>query len=146
MLLPMLGVLLLVSLATAAAGIVTAVLMLNTSPLALPRLCAVLVLVLGSSAAAVYCYGWFSVTLGGPFPALCEDRNASGAELASIVQERWPLRSACVYSDGATVEHISMSITMLVCLLAGLAIVLAGAGAVLHRRVPSSSEGSLGTP
>ncbi|MEV7995281.1 hypothetical protein AB0O67_26265 [Streptomyces sp. NPDC086077] len=146
MLLPLLGMLLLVSLATAGASIVTVVLMMNTSPPPLPRLCAVLVLAFGSSAAAVYCYGWFSVTLGGPFPALCEDRNASGAELASTVQEHWPLRSACVYSDGATVEHISVSINVLVYLLAGLAIVLACAGAVLHRRVPSTSEGSLGTP
>lgn len=39
-----------------------------------------------------------------------------------------------------------MSINVLVYLLAALATVLACAGAVLHRRVPSASEGSLGTP
>ncbi|MFE9395709.1 hypothetical protein [Streptomyces flavidovirens] len=143
---PLLGMLLLISLATAATSIVTVVLMLNNPPLPLPRLCAILVLVFGPSAAVAYCYGWFSVTLGGPFPALCEDRNASGAELASIVQEYWPLRSACVYSDGAVVEHISMSINVLVYLLAGLAIVLGCASAVLHRRTPSASERSLGKP
>ncbi len=133
--LPLMGVLLLVGLAVAAASVVTVVLMLNTPPPAPPRLCAVLALFFGSSAVAVYCYGWFSVTLGGPFPALCDDRNASGAALAGIVQEYWPLRSACVYADGATVEHVSVAINALVCLPAGLAVVLAGAGAVLHERV-----------
>ncbi|MER5843118.1 hypothetical protein ABT099_23050 [Streptomyces prasinus] len=49
--------LMLISLATAAAGIVTVVLMLDNPPLSPSGLCAVLVLVLGSSAAAVYCYG-----------------------------------------------------------------------------------------
>jgi hypothetical protein len=88
----------------------------------------------------VYCYGWFSVTVGGPFPEWYEDRNASGAELAGIEQEHWPLRSACVYSDGAAVEHVSMSINVLVCMPAGLAVALACAGAVLRRRARPSSE------
>ncbi|MDF6063067.1 MULTISPECIES: hypothetical protein [Streptomyces] len=143
-LVPLLGTLMLISLATAAASIVTVALMVNNRPLPLPRVCAVLVLLFGSSAAVAYCYGWFSVTLGGPFPALCEDRNASGADLTRTAQEYWPLRSACVYSDGAVVEHISMSINLLVYLLAGIAIVLAIAGAVRHRLTPSTSEGSLG--
>ncbi|MFF9220694.1 hypothetical protein [Streptomyces viridosporus] len=136
--------LLLIGLATAAASIVTVVLMLNNPPVSLPRLCAVLVLAFGSSATVVYCYGWLSVILGGPFPERCEDRNASGAELVGMVEEDWPLRSACVYSDGATVEHLSMSINVLVRLLAGLALVLVCAGAVLHRRTPSVPEGPLG--
>lgn len=144
MLTPLLDMLLFVGPATAAASIVTVVLMLNNPPVSLPRLCAVLVLVFGSSAAVVYCYGRLSAILGGPFPEPCEDRNTSGAELVGTVDEDWPLRSACVYSDGATVEHISMSINVLVCLLAGLAVVLACAGAVLHRRTPSAPEGSLG--
>ncbi|MFC9951789.1 hypothetical protein [Streptomyces prasinus] len=134
------GTLMLISLATAAAGIVTVVLLLDNPPLSLSRLCAVLVLVLGSSAAAVYCYGWFSLTLGGPFPELCEDRNASGAELAGIEEEYWPLRSACVYSDGTTVEHVSMLINVLVCVPTGLAVVLTCAGAVLRRRARPPSE------
>ncbi|MFI2504574.1 hypothetical protein [Streptomyces sp. NPDC018972] len=142
MLLFLMGMLLLIGLATAVAGIVTVVLMLNDPPLPLPRLCAVLALVFGSSAAAVYCCGWFSVTAGGPFPELCGDQNASGAELASIEQAHWPLRSACVYSDGATVEHVSTSINVFVCLPAGLAVVLACTGAVLHRQAPLASGGS----
>ncbi|MFI2374303.1 hypothetical protein ACH5AO_04415 [Streptomyces sp. NPDC018964] len=138
----LMGVLLLIGPATAVAGIVTVVLLLNNPPLPLSRLCAVLVLVFVSSAAAVYCYGWFSVTAGGPFPQLCEDRNASGAELAGVEQAYWPLRSACVYADGATVEHVSTSVNVFVCLPAGLAVVLACAGAVLHRRTSTASEGS----
>ncbi|CAM5411780.1 hypothetical protein [Streptomyces hirsutus] len=137
---PLMGMLMLISLATAAAGIVTVALMLDTPPLSLSRLCAVLVLVFSSSAAAVYCYGWFSVTMGGPFPELCEDRNVSGAELASMQQEYWPLRSACVYSDGATVEHVSLLINVLVCVPASLAVVLACVGAVLRRRARPPAE------
>lgn len=139
MLVPLLGMLLLVGLATAAASIVAVVLMLKNPPLNLTRLCAILVPVFGSSAAVAYCCGWFSVASGGPFPALCEDRNTSGAELAGIVQEYWPLRSACFYSDGAVAEHIPMSINVLVCLSGGLAVFLACAGAVLHRRTPRAS-------
>ncbi|MER7487801.1 hypothetical protein ABTY20_18215 [Streptomyces sp. NPDC126497] len=140
---PLTGVLLLVALGTAAAGAVTVVLVLNDPPLSSSRLCAALALVFGSSAVAVYCHGWFSVTLGGPFPALCEDRNAAGAALARMVQEHWPLRSACVYSDGATVEHVSAWVNVLVLLPAGLAVVLACAGAVLRRRPPAAPEGAL---
>ncbi|GGV18454.1 hypothetical protein GCM10010293_12720 [Streptomyces griseoflavus] len=141
MLLPLVGVLLLGGVATAGASIVTVVLMVNTAPLALPRLCGVLALFFGSSAAAVYCYGWLSVTLGGPFPALCDDRTGSGAASAGVVQEYWPLRSACVYADGATVEHVSVSVNVLVCLTAGLAVVLACAGVVLRRRVQPVMDG-----
>ncbi len=138
---PLTGMLLLIALATAAAGTVTVALMLRNPPLSPPRLCAILVLILGSLTAAAYCYGWFSATLGGPFPESCEDRNASGADLAGIEQEHWPLRSACVYSDGATVEHVPMWINVLVCLPAGLAILLACVGAALHRRArPPSAE------
>ncbi|MEU7726818.1 hypothetical protein AB0B78_16470 [Streptomyces sp. NPDC040724] len=135
----LMGVLLLLSVATAGAGIVTAVLLLKNPPLPRSTFCAVLVLIFSSSAAAVYCYGWYSVTLGGPFPALCEDRNALGAELASVKQEYWPLRSACVYTDGPTVEYVSMSINVLVCVLAGLAVVLTVAAAFL-RRPPAPRE------
>ncbi|MFE9922238.1 hypothetical protein ACFYQA_11785 [Streptomyces sp. NPDC005774] len=135
---PLTGMLMLIGLATAAAGIVTVVLMLNNPPLPLPGLCAVLVLTSGSSAVAVYCYGWFSVTMGGSFPELCANRAASGAESAGIGQEHRPLRSACVSSDGTTVGHLSMSINVLVRVLAGLAVVLACAGAVLRRRARSS--------
>ncbi|MCP3765818.1 MULTISPECIES: hypothetical protein [unclassified Streptomyces] len=132
--------LMLISVATAAAGIVTVVLMLDNPPLSPSGLCAVLVLVLGSSAAAVYGYGWFSVAMGGPFPEVCEDRNSSGAELAGIEQEQWPLRSACVYSDGTAVEHVSMAVNVLVCVPAGLAVVVACVGAVLRRRARPHSE------
>ncbi|MGW7200053.1 hypothetical protein [Streptomyces chryseus] len=137
---PLMGVLLLLSVATAGAGIVTVVLLVNNPPLRLSKLCAVLVLIFSSSAAAVYCYGWYSVTMEGPFPELCEDRNAFGAELASMRQEYWPLRNACVYSDGSTVEYVSMSINVLVCILASLAVVLTGAAAFLRRRARQSPE------
>ncbi|MER6256305.1 hypothetical protein ABT224_33645 [Streptomyces sp. NPDC001584] len=140
MLVPLMGMLLLFGVATAGAGVVIAVLLLKNPPLPLSRTSAVLALIFSSSAAAVYCYGWFSVTMGGPFPELCEDRNASGAALASMKQEYWPLRSACVYSDGRTVEYVPMSINVLVCVLAGLAVVLTGAAAFLRRRVRQSPE------
>ncbi|CAL9493787.1 hypothetical protein [Streptomyces pilosus] len=132
---PLLGMLLFAGLATAGASVVTVVLMLNTPPLALSRLCAVLALFSGSSAAAVYCYGLLSALLGGPFPGPCEDRNLSGAALEGVVQEYWPLRSACVYADGATVERVPLSVSVLVCLAGGLAVALACAGAVLRGRV-----------
>ncbi|WP_404952883.1 hypothetical protein [Streptomyces sp. 147326] len=135
---PLMGMLLLLSVVTAGGGIVTVVLLLNNPPLPLSKLCGVLVLVFSSSAAAVYCYGWYSVTMEGPFPQLCEDRNAAGAEWASMKQEYWPLRSACVYSDGSTVEYVSVSINVLVCVLASLAVVLTGAAAFLHRRARQS--------
>ncbi|MFE4051880.1 hypothetical protein [Streptomyces sp. YIM B13518] len=143
---PLAGVLLLIGPAIAAACVVTVVLLLDNPPLSPSRLCAVLVAFFGASAVSVYCYGWFSVTLGGPFPALCEDRNATGAALVSTVQEHWPLRSACVYSDGATVEHVSMLLNVLVHLPAGLAAVLACAAAVLRRRAPSAPEEAPAAP
>jgi hypothetical protein len=136
---PLMGMLLLIGVATAVAGIVSVALMLNNPPLPLSRFCAILFLVFAPSAAVVYCYGWFSVTMGGPFPALCEDRNTSGAELAGVKQEIWPLRSACVYSDGSTVEYVSMSINVLVCVLAGLSVVLICAAAFLRRRARQPS-------
>lgn len=139
-LVPLMGMLLLLSVATAGAGIVIVVLLLKNPPLPLSKACAVLVLIFSSAAAAVYCYGWFSVVMGGPFPELCEDRNASGAALASMKQEYWPLRSACVYSDGPTVEYVPMSVNMLVCVLASLAVVLTGAAAFLRRRARQSPE------
>ncbi|MFF3088180.1 hypothetical protein ACFVRB_24485 [Streptomyces nojiriensis] len=137
---PLMGMLLLLSVAMAGAGIVIAVLLLKNPPLPPATFCAVLVLIVASSTAAVYCYGWFSVTLGGPFPELCEDRNASGAELASLKQEYWPLRNACVYSDGSTVEYVSPSVNVVVRVLAGLAVVLTGAAVFLRRRVRRSPE------
>ncbi|MBT2511671.1 hypothetical protein J7I98_39020 [Streptomyces sp. ISL-98] len=140
---PLMGMLLLLSVATAGAGIVTVFLLLNNPPQPLSKFCAVLVLIFSSSAAAVYCYGWYSVTMGGPFPELCEDRNASGAELASMKQEYWPLRNACIYSDGPTVEYVSMTINVLVCVLASLAVVLTGAAAFLRWRARQSSEKSV---
>lgn len=140
MLVPLMGVLLLLGVAAAGAGIVIVALLLKNPPLRLAKTCALLVLILSSSAVAVYCYGWYSVTLGGPFPELCEDRNASGAELAGMYQEYWPLRSACGYSDGSTVEYVGMSINVLVCVLAGLAVVLTGAAVLLRRRAPQSPE------
>ncbi|MGZ9928866.1 hypothetical protein ACXNSR_03135 [Streptomyces sp. NC-S4] len=137
----LMGILLLLSVATAGAGIVIAVLLLNNRPLPPAKFCAVLALILSASAAAVYCYGWYSVTLGGPFPELCEDRNASGAELAGPQQEYWPLRNACVYSDGSAVEYVSSSLNVLVRVLAGLAVVLAGAAAFPRRRARKSPGG-----
>ncbi|MFD3469013.1 hypothetical protein ACFWWM_22070 [Streptomyces sp. NPDC058682] len=142
MLVPLMGALLLLGVAAAGAGIVITVLLLKNPPLALAKLCAVLALTFSSSAVAVYCYGWYSVTLGGPFPELCEDRNASGAEWAGTHQEYWPLRNACSYSDGSTVEHVGMSINVLVCVLASLAVVLTGAAAFLRRRAPQPPEGN----
>lgn len=137
MLTPLMGTLMLMGPATAAAGVVTVVLMPNNPPLSLSRLCAVLALTFGASAAVMYCYGWFSLTLAGPFPALCEERSPSGARLTAVEQEHWPLRSACLYSDGPTVEHISMSVNVLTCLLAGLSLTSACAGPVLRRRASS---------
>ncbi|WP_320780715.1 hypothetical protein [Streptomyces sp. CRN 30] len=128
------GVLLLIALATAAAGIVTVVLMLNAPPLPPARFLAVLSLTFSSSAVTLYCYGWFSIAFGAPFPDLCESRSVSGADLTSIEEAYWPLRSACVYADGSTVEHVSSSITALVCVLAGLAVVAGCAGAALRGR------------
>ncbi|MDA5285587.1 hypothetical protein [Streptomyces sp. Isolate_45] len=139
---PLMGIALLLGVVAAGAGMVVLVVTLNSpSPTPL-RWCAVLPLVLAPSAAAVYCYGWLSVRLGGPFPELCEDRNASGAGLAGIAQEGWPLRNACVYSDGSTVEHVSPSITVLVCVLAGLAVVLTCAAAYLRGRARRSAGGT----
>ncbi|WP_405832726.1 MULTISPECIES: hypothetical protein [unclassified Streptomyces] len=131
---PLIGLLLLVSVVAVPACIVVVVLMLRNPPRSLPGISAVLALLFGSSAVAVYCYGWFSVTLGGPFPELCEDRNGPGAELASLKQDYWPLRNACIYSDGSTVEHVSTSINLFVYVPAGLAVVLTCAAVFLYRR------------
>ncbi|WP_319722032.1 hypothetical protein [Streptomyces sp. MB09-01] len=136
------GLLLLVSVVAVPACIVVIVLMLRNPPRSLPRVCAVLALLLGFSATAVYSYGWFSVTLGGPFPELCEDRSASGAPLASLEQDHWPLRNACLYSDGSTVEHVSTSINVFVYVPAGLAVVLTCAAVFLYRRARHLPEGT----
>ncbi|MEK8143353.1 hypothetical protein NKH18_18125 [Streptomyces sp. M10(2022)] len=135
------GLLLLISVTAVAACFLVVVLMLRNPPRSLSRICAVLALLFGFSATAVYCYGWFSVTLG-PFPELCEDRNASGAQLASLKQDYWPLRNACIYSDGSAVEHVSTSINVFVYVPAGLAIVLTCAAAFLYRRARHIPEGT----
>ncbi|MER6239106.1 hypothetical protein ABT185_24090 [Streptomyces clavifer] len=131
---PLMGLLLLISVAAVPACILVIVLMLRNPPRSLSRICVVLALIFGFSATAVYCYGWFSVTLGGPFPELCEDRLTSGAQLASLKQDFWPLRNACIYSDGSTVEHVSSSINVFVYVLAGLAVAMTCAAAFLYRR------------
>ncbi|WP_221347671.1 hypothetical protein [Streptomyces beigongshangae] len=131
----LMGALLAASLVTAAVGIVVALILLSHPPSYVPRIYALVVLILISSAVAVYCYGWFSVTAGGPFPELCTSWNDAGAELTTIKQQYWPLRNACVYSDGSTVEYVSKSVTVLVCLLAGTALISAGTSVYLRKRV-----------
>ncbi|MEV5430274.1 hypothetical protein [Streptomyces sp. NPDC052701] len=131
----LMGALLAASLVTAAVGIVVVLILLSHPPLPVSRIHALVALILASSAVAVYCYGWFSVTMGGPFPELCTSRNDAGAGLAAIEQQHWPLRNACVYSDGSTVEYVSLSVTVLVCLLAGAALVPAGASVYLRKLV-----------
>ncbi|MER6624518.1 hypothetical protein [Streptomyces sp. NPDC000931] len=135
----LMGALLAASLVTAAVGVVVVLILLSHPPLPVPRVYALLALILASSSVAVYCYGWFSVTMGGPFPELCTDRNDAGADLASVEQRYWPLRNACVYSDGSTVEYVSMSVTVFVCLLAGAALVSAGTSVYLRKRVRKTS-------
>jgi hypothetical protein len=139
---PLMGLLLLISVAAVPACILVIVLLLRNPPRSLSRILAFLALIFGFSATAVYCYGWFSVALGGPFPELCEDRNASGAQLTSLKQDYWPLRNACIYSDGSTVEHVSMSINVFVYVPAGLAVVLTCAAAFLYRRARHIPEGT----
>lgn len=131
---PLMGLLLLLSVAAVPACVLVLVLLLRNPPRPRARICGAAALLLGCSAMAVYCYGWFSVTLGGPFPELCEDRAASGARPASLHQDFWPLRNACVYSDGSTVEHLSPTVNAFVHGPAGLAVALTCAGAFLHRR------------
>jgi hypothetical protein len=135
----LMGALLAASLVTAAVGVVVVLILLSHPPLPVPRVYALVALILASSAVAAYCYGWFSVTTGGPFPALCTSRNGAGVDLAAIRQQYWPLRNACVYSDGSTVEYVSMSVTVFVCLLAGAAFVSAGASVHLRKRVGRTS-------
>ncbi|MFJ7587698.1 hypothetical protein ACIQZO_09975 [Streptomyces sp. NPDC097617] len=131
---PLMGLLLLISVAAVPACIVVIVLMLRNPPRSPSRISAALALLLGFPSTALYSYGWFSVTLGGPFPELCEDGNASGAQLTGLEQDHWPLRNACIYSDGSTVEHVSMSINVCVSVLAGLAVALACAAVFPYRR------------
>ncbi|MFF8672226.1 hypothetical protein [Streptomyces sp. NPDC015242] len=133
------GALLAASLVTVVAGIVVVLILLSHPPLPVRRVYAVVALILASSAVAVYCYGWFAVTTGGPFPELCTSRNDAGADLAAIDQQYWPLRNACVYSDGSTVEYVSVSVTVFVCLLAGAALVSAGTSVYLRKRVRKTS-------
>ncbi|MDX3852735.1 hypothetical protein [Streptomyces sp. AK02-01A] len=135
----LMGALLAASLATAAVGILVVLILLSHPPLPVPRTYALVALILASSAVAVYCYGWFSVSTGGPFPELCTSRNDAGADLAAIKQQYWPLRNACVYSDGSTVEYVSMSVTVFVCLLVGAALVSAGTSVYLRKRVRNPS-------
>ncbi|MBB4794334.1 hypothetical protein [Streptomyces nodosus] len=135
----LMGALLVASLVTAAVGVVVVLILLSHPPLPGPRTYALVALILASSAVAVYCYGWFSVNMGGPFPELCTSRNDVGADLAVIKQQYWPLRNACVYSDGSTVEYVSMSVTVFVCLLAGAASVLVGTSVYLRKRVRRTS-------
>ncbi|MBM7055526.1 hypothetical protein [Streptomyces durocortorensis] len=131
---PLMGLLLLLSGAAVPACALVVVLLLRNRPRPLPRIFGAAALLFGFSAASVYCCGWFSVTLGGPFPALCEDMNTSGAPLTSLRQDYWPLRNACVYADGSTVEHLAGSIGVLVQVSAGLAVALACTAAFLSRR------------
>ena len=134
----LMGALLVVSGVAAAVGVVVILILLSHPPLPLPKIYALIALILFSLAVALYCYGWFSVSLGGPFPELCESKNEAGAELAAIKQQYWPLRSACLYSDGSTVEYVSMSINVVVSLLAGSALVSAGTSVFLRKRVGQS--------
>ncbi|GGY09769.1 hypothetical protein GCM10010358_73030 [Streptomyces minutiscleroticus] len=133
------GALLIASAVTAVVGIVVVLILLSHPPLPLSRLYALVALVLVSLAAAVYCYGWFSVTMEGPFPELCKSHNDVGAELTAIKQQYWPLRSACLYSDGSTVEYVSMAITVLVCLSASFGFVSAGISVYLRKRLRQPS-------
>ncbi len=131
---PLMGLFLLLSAAASAACALVLVLLLKHPPRSPARICAVAALLCGFAATAVYCAGWFSVALGGPFPALCEDRNMSGAPLVGLEQEFWPLRNACLYADGSTVEHLPPSVDVLLRTAAGLAVALACAAAFLSRR------------
>ena len=130
---------------TAVVGVVVILILLNHPPLPLPKFYALIALVLLSLAVALYCYGWFSVGLGGPFPELCRSENDAGAELAAIKQQYWPLRSACLYSDGSTVEYVVMSVNVVVCLLAGGGLVSAGTALWLRKR-GGRSAGTTPTP
>ena len=129
----LMGALLILSGVTAAVGIVVILILPSHPPLPLPKVSALIALILLSLGVALYCYGWFSVSLGGPFPELCESENDAGAQLAAIRQQYWPLRSACLYSDGSTVEYVSMSINVVVCLLAGAGLVSAGTSVFLRK-------------
>ncbi len=55
---PLMGLLLLTSVAAVPACILSIVLMLRNPPRSPSRICAVLALISGLSATAVYCYGW----------------------------------------------------------------------------------------
>ncbi|MFI8169948.1 hypothetical protein ACIGAN_26850 [Streptomyces sp. NPDC085931] len=135
----LMGALLAASVVTAVVGIVVLLILLSHPPLPVPKIYALVALIMASSAVAVYCYGWFSVTTGGPFPELCTSRNDVGADLAAIKQQYWPLRNACVYSDGSTVEYVSSSVTVFVCVLAGAALVSAGTSVYLRKQVGKTS-------
>ncbi|WP_432117969.1 hypothetical protein [Streptomyces sp. bgisy032] len=135
----LMGALLAASGVTAAVGLVVVLILLSHPPLPVPRVYALVALILTSSAVALYCYGWFSVTTGGPFPELCTSRNEAGADLAAVKQQYWPLRNACAYSDGSTVEYVSRSVTVFVYLLAGAALVSAGTSAHLRKRAGRTS-------
>ncbi|MFE4665145.1 hypothetical protein ACFRI7_25865 [Streptomyces sp. NPDC056716] len=131
----LMSALLIVSVFTAAVSIIVVLILLSHPPLPQSRLYALIALILASLAVAVYCYGWFSITMGGPFPELCTSENVVGSKLAAIKQQYWPLRSACVYSDGSTVEYVSMSINVFVSLMAISALVSTGTSIYLRMRL-----------
>ncbi|MFE9458961.1 hypothetical protein [Streptomyces californicus] len=131
---PLMGALLLLSGAAVVACAVVIVLLARTRPRPAGRIAKAAAVLLGCLAVAVYCGGWFSVTLGGPFPAQCEDVNLSGAPLEGLRQEYWPLRNACLYADGSSVEHLPPSVNVLVLGSAVLAAATACAAVFVSRR------------
>ncbi|MFI1188766.1 hypothetical protein [Streptomyces californicus] len=134
MLVPLMGALLLLSGAAVVACAVLIALLGRTRPRPAGRTLTAAAALLGCLAVAVYCGGWFSVSLGGPFPALCEDVNLSGAPLEGLRQEYWPLRNACLYADGSSVEHLPPSVNALVLGSAALAAATACAAVFTTRR------------
>ncbi|MFG3427028.1 hypothetical protein [Streptomyces californicus] len=133
------GALLLLSGAAAVACAVVIALLGRARPRPTARILAAAAGLLGCLAAAAYCGGRLSVALGrGPFPALCEDVNLSGAPLEGLRQEYWPLRNACLYADGSSVEHLPPSINVFVLAAAVLAAATACAAVFVSRRTRSA--------
>lgn len=135
------GILSFLALATAGAAATVAAVLSRIRPVPWPGFCALLALCFLASAVLVYCCGWFAVTLGGPFPVVCADENAAGARVETQTQTFWPLRNACVYSDGSTVEHLSPTYHVLIRVLAGAAAVLGGVAALLRLRARRPCRG-----
>ncbi|WP_050501541.1 MULTISPECIES: hypothetical protein [unclassified Streptomyces] len=138
MLVPLTGALLLLSGAAVVACAVVIALLGRARPRPTARILAAAAGLLGCLAAAVYCGGRLSVALGGPFPALCEDVNLSGAPLERLRQEYWPLRNACLYADGSSVEHLPPSINVFALAAAVLAAATACAAVFVSRRTRSA--------